>query len=91
MLPFGCTCYVNLMLRVRMGWGGVGHVNVRLHLLRVHVGLGTKLDLCQTGSVLAPLGGAPVKSGQVAHMSDAKSSCIVSKMLRNHRFASAKL
>ena len=34
MLTFGCTCYVKLMLRVRKGWGRVGHVNVRLHLLR---------------------------------------------------------
>ena len=34
MLTFACTCVTKLMLRGRCGegWGGVGHVKVRLHL-----------------------------------------------------------
>ena len=62
MLTFGGTCYVKK-----------SHSNASQRAaVRVHVGLATKLDLCHTGSVLAPLGGAPVKSEKVAHMSDAK-------------------
>ena len=50
-----------------------------------------KLDLCHTGSVLAPLGGALVKTEKVATFSDGPISYVVSKMLRNQHFASAKL
>ena len=81
---FGCICYVKRMLRVRM-WGMLTF-GCTCYLLRVHVGLATKPDLCHTGSVVAP----PVKSEKVAHMSDAKSRCVVSKMLGNHHFAPAK-
>ena len=52
-----------------------------------------KLDLCHTGSVLAPLGGALVKTQteKVTTFSDGPISYVVSKMLRNQHFASAKL
>ena len=58
--------------------------------VRVHVGLAPKLDLCHTGSVLAPLGRALVKTEKVATYSDGPISYLVSKMLRNQHFASAK-
>ena len=48
--------------------------------VRVHVGLAPKLDLCHTGSVLAPLGGALVKTEKVATFSDGPISYVVSKM-----------
>ena len=103
------------------GWGGVGHVNVRLHLLHevdamsgngVEGGVGwgmltfgctccmkwmlcsvaaPKLDLCHTGSVLALLGVALVKTEKSQLFSDGPITYVVSKMLRNQHFASAKL